>query len=215
MTLTGREQELVQALAACIRMVTLPQVHRTWWPATAAGERNCRRRLARLCAAGLLARGRVLAHPILSFEGGPLFRWQPGEPAPDAHRLHRLSYQLQSRWTEALRPTTVYLATRRAAALFGGVADGKVRNSCQATHDLHVSEIYLHLKRTDPVLAACWVGEDILAPSRRGQKLPDAILCDPSGRPLLVMECGGAYPFERVMAFHLDQEARSLAYELY
>lgn len=213
MTLTDREESLVRALSRQIRMVVLCQILRTFWTGSTSSERNCRKRLALLSEHGLLNRVRVLAHPVLDLGAmGPVYRWQPGEPAPDPHRV---SWQLQSRWTEPLRPTTVYLATPRAASIFGGASDGKVRNQCQVTHDVHVSEIYLHLKRSAPTLAAAWVGEDILAPSRKGQKLPDAILHDEAGNPRLVMECGGKYPPERVLAFHSDNERRGLAYELY
>ena len=115
----------------------------------------------------------------------------------------------------ARREVTVYLATRRAAAIFGGRADGKIKNPSQVTHDIHLGALYLKFVREAPTLAAGWIGEDILAPTREHQKLPDAILHDGEGRPRLVIEFGGSYPTERVRDFHEDCAARGLPYELW
>ena len=109
----------------------------------------------------------------------------------------------------------VYLATRRAASIFGGKADGRIKNLSQVTHDIHLGALYLKFRREAPSLAAGWVGEEIFAPSREHQKLPDAILYDGQGQPRMVIEFGGAYPTERVKAFHEDCAARGLPYELW
>lgn len=209
--LTGREREIVSALASKIKMLSAEQIVREWWPVSEAAGRNARRRLSELVAAGLLARQRVEARPLLPMEA-PVFRWQPGEAAPD---FASLSWQLQKRWTEPAREVTAYLGTRRAASIFGGRADGRMKNPAQATHDIHLGGLYLKLRGTAPTLAAGWIGEEILAPTRERQKLPDAILHDGEGRPRLVVEFGGAYPRERVEAFHEDCAARDLPYELW
>ena len=154
---------------------------------------------------------RVLARPLLPLLE-PAFRWKPGKDAP---LFGELSWTLQKRWTEPAREVTVYLATRRAAAIFGGRADGKIKNPSQVTHDIHLRALYLKLVREAPTLAAGWIGEDILAPTREHQKLPDAILHDGEGRPRLVIEFGGSYPTERVRDFHEDCAARGLPYELW
>ena len=77
-----------------------------------------------------------------------------------------------------LEDSTVYFAGPKAIALFGSKALGGIKNRYQVTHDLQVATVYLHFLRTNPRLAAAWVGEEILAESRRDQKLPDAILSD-------------------------------------
>ncbi len=209
--MTPREQELVSALALKIRMLSFDEILRSWWPASRSATTNARRRLAELVHDGLLVRERALARPRLPLEE-PIFRWKPGEAAPD---FGKLSWTVKSRWTEPPREVTVYLASRRAAAIFGGKANGKIKNPSQATHDIHLGALYLKLCREAPTIAAGWIGEDILAPTREHQKLPDAILHDRDGRPRLVVEFGGAYPAERLQAFHEDCAARELPYELW
>lgn len=209
--MTPREQELVSALALKIRMLSFDEILRSWWPASKSATTNARRRLTELVQDGLLVRERALARPRLPLEE-PIFRWQPGEAAPD---FGKLSWTVKSRWTEPPREVTVYLASRRAAAIFGGKANGKIKNPSQATHDIHLGALYLKLCREAPTIAAGWIGEDILAPTREHQKLPDAILHDREGRPRLVVEFGGAYPAERLQAFHEDCAARELPYELW
>lgn len=211
MSVTGREREIVSALASKIRMLCFEQIHREWWPESEAAERNARRRLSELVEAGLLTRERVAAKPLLELEQ-PVFRWKPSEAAPE---FSTLAWQLQKRWTEPEREVSAYLATRRAASIFGGRANGRIRNPAQATHDFHVAAVFLKLTRSAPTLAAGWIGEEILGPTRQDQKLPDAILYDREGRPRLVVEFGGAYPAERVQSFHEDCEARQIPYELW
>ncbi len=209
--LTGREREIVGALASKIPMLAFAQILGGWWPESKSAPTNARRRLSELVEAKLVVRERALARPLLVL-AGPVFRWKPGEEAP---AFGELSWRLQKRWTEPPREVMVYLATRRAASIFGGRADGRITNPAQATHDIHLGELYLKLTREAPTLAAGWIGEDILAPTREHQKLPDAILHDREGRPRLVMEFGGSYPTERVKAFHEDCAARELPYEIW
>lgn len=211
MSVTERERVIISALASKIRMLSFEQIRREWWPDSDAADRNARRRLSELVEAGLLTRERVAAKPLLEM-AEPVFRWKPDDAAPD---YSSLSWQLQKRWTEPEREVTAYLASRKAASIFGGWANGRIKNPAQATHDFHVGAVYLKLLRTAPTLAAGWIGEEILSPTRQGQKLPDAILYDREGRPRLVVEFGGAYPAERVQSFHEDCEARKIPYELW
>jgi hypothetical protein len=209
--MTAREREIVTTLAVKIQMLAFETILREWWPSSESAKTNARRRLSGLVEARLLTRERVLARPLLR-RTEPAFRWKPGEAAPD---FGKLSYQLQSRWTEPPREITVYLATRRAASIFGGRADGRVKNPSQVTHDIHLGALYLKLLREAPTLAAGWVGGQILAPTRVHQKLPDAILHDAEGRPRLVLEFAGSYPKDRLQAFHEDCDRRGLPYELF
>ncbi|MBK8183290.1 MAG: hypothetical protein IPK63_10530 [Candidatus Competibacteraceae bacterium] len=102
----------------------------------------------------------------------------------------------------------------KAARYFGGYG-GKLRRPLQATHDLHVAQIYLRFLKTDPVRAALWVSEDRFAPERRREKLPDAVIQDAAGTIALVIEFGGAYDAKHVERVHLDCVTRSLPYELW
>jgi hypothetical protein len=211
MTLTERDERLIRALLGKIRLVSLGQLARSWWPESVSGRTNAQRRVQDLLAQKLLVRERVFARPLIGLEA-PVFRWKPGEPGPD---YGQLSYKLQSRWTAEPRRTTVYLASRRAANIFGGKVPGRIKNPSQVTHDLHLSELYLKILKEEPKLAQAWSGEDVIAPTRVRQKLPDAILFDAKGQPRLVMEFGGAYPADRVQAFHEDCRARALPYEIW
>ena len=94
---TGRERDLVAALASKIRMLAFEQIVTTWWPpGSRSAPTNARRRLSELVRVGLLARERVLARPLLPLLE-PAFRWKPGEDAP---LFGELSWTLQKRWTE-------------------------------------------------------------------------------------------------------------------
>lgn len=206
MTLTDRDREILLTLTHKVRLLSLAQIARTWWPS--AMPETARTRLAAL--PHFLTRLKLNAHPELVLDA-PLYTWRPGEPAP---RYGALSYQLKKRWTQAPEPTTVYIATEKAARYFGGFG-GKLRRPLQATHDLHVAQVYLRLFGQDPTQAALWVSEERFAPERRREKLPDAVLRDAAGDIRLVIEFGGAYDAQHVERVHLDCVTRSLAYELW
>lgn len=125
-----------------------------------------------------------------------------------------VSYRLRARWTEALRPVTVYTASDRAVRLYAG-SGGPLSHPLQVTHDLHVTAIFLRLLRENPGEATGWVSENVLAPLRRGQKIPDAEIHDANGRALKVIEFGGGYAPERVRKVHEDCERRLVPYELW
>jgi hypothetical protein len=209
--MTDRDREIVSALSARVKLLAFEDIVRRWWPPSSSALTNARRRLSALVEEGLLVRERAYARPKLPLVD-PVFRWKPGDASP---AFGELSWKLQSRWKQDPREVTVYLATRRAAAIFGGKADGRIKNLSQVTHDVHLGAIYLKLCVEAPTLAAGWIGEGVLAPSRERQKLPDAILHDRDGRPRLVVEFGGAYPTDRVQAFHEDCARRELAYEIW
>lgn len=209
--LTGREKEIVSALTSKIRMLSFEVILGEWWPCSESAKTNARRRLSELVDARLLVRERAFARPLLPL-AEPAFRWKPGQEAPS---FGELSWAIQKRWTEPSREATVYLATRRAASIFGGKAEGRIKNLSQVTHDVHLGALYLKFRREAPTLAAGWVGEEVFAPAREHQKLPDAMLYDGQGRARMVIEFGGAYPTERLRAFHEDCAARGLPYELW
>lgn len=205
--ITERDLEIVRALLDKVRVLSERQVAATWWR---GAERSAARRLRALAAGGWLIGERLLARPLLPLDV-PLFVWEPGDPAPD---FGNLSWRAQSRWTEPARPTFVWHAAPRAAARFGGHAREHVKNLCQVTHDLHVSEIYLRLvRRVDPS-AAWWVGEDSAPPGLVGKFVPDALLLR-GGRLMRAIEFGGAYPPERFAKFHRHSELLGLPYHLF
>jgi hypothetical protein len=208
--LTPRDRSILATLTSKVRLVTLHQVAATWWSGSGALP-NARQRVRRLRQADLLDARSLPAHPLLPL-AAPIFTWAPGQPDPDCGAM---AYHLQHRWTTQYQPTTVYFATHRAALHLGAPAPGRVEHPDQVTHDLHVSALYLRLRREHPDLAAAWVGEDVFAAEREGQKLPDAVLKDSRGRVVLVIEFGGKYDPDRVRAFHDDCRRRQHSYQLW
>lgn len=207
---TDRDSDILNALAFRVRMLSLGQIAGAWWGDSSDPPRFAGRRLGPLVDAGLLQEREVLAHPLLELNA-PEFAWTPGEPGPD---VDAVSYRLKSRWTERRTRTRVFLATKRTLAELGG-AGGKLPVLGQETHDLHMGSVYLRLRRLDPEAAESWVGEDVFAPERRGQKLPDAVLLGPGGEVRLVIDFAGSYDAERVAAFHEDCARRGTPYELW
>lgn len=207
--ITRRDEEIAQALVQKVRLFSQRQVADHWWN----GElTNARRRLKRLAHSGLVARITVQARPVPLLES-PLVIWQPGNLAPDPGQI---AYRCQQRWrTRPSRPCTAWIATERAAQLFGGVCRGELKHALQATHDLGVAAVWLRLRQVSPDWAVAWRSEDVLAHTRRGQKLPDAFIVDQNEKVIWVIEFGGGYDTERVQAFHEDCAHRAIPYQLW
>jgi hypothetical protein len=209
--LSERDRSILVALTRKIRLLTLSQVARTWWQETESGLLSARRVLDALEEEGLVKSVRVLAHPELPLDG-PIVRWQPGDGRP---AIGSVAYRLQTRWTKQIEELHVWCADAKARKQFGGQGNARLKQPLQATHDLHVSTVYVRRLAQAPDEAAAWVSEETLARTRRGRKLPDAALVDASGRVTLVIEFGGAYRAERVALVHEDCERRGIPYELW
>ncbi len=193
-------------------MVMLTQVASTWWPNSKSSIELARRRLSVLIENGLLTTATVTAAKLPEIVR-PIASWSPGDLEPD---LGAIAWKLQSRWIEPPRQCRAYLATSLAAKHFGGRANGKLKHQYQATHDLGLTEVYLRLRQDRPELLPYWLGEDLVAPYRLRQKLPDAIIAEsPSATPKLVIEFGGSYDKQRVTNFHRDCQDRALPYEIW
>jgi hypothetical protein len=212
MHLVSRDDDILRTLALRVRLLSLAQVAEGWWEATDAGRTNARRRLAKLAQSGLIGRLIVPARPLPPLDA-PTLAWRPGEGTPD---FGAVAWRLQSRWKEGPMPTVAYIATRRGANQYGGRLRGRIRRELQVTHDLGVSAVYLRMRALNLEATDAWIGEDVLSPERRGEKLPDAVIADSlQSPPRLVVEFGGAYDAERVRRFHEDCAERQLPYELW
>jgi hypothetical protein len=211
MRVTPRDELILRTLAWKVRALHQGQVARGFWPGAKGVPREVGRRLAWLAGAGLLSAYTVHAR-LLESRTGPVDRWAPGGPRPD---FDRASYALQSRWSMAPRPTRVFVAGPKLGALLG-VSAGRLRKPLQIDHDLVLAEAFLWFHREAPELAARWVIEDRLPKAPRGERLPDALVFDPSGQEaVLAAESGGAYPAARVASFHSHCERIQLPYELW
>jgi len=206
--LRRRDLIFLEALALRVRLIGQRQAADAFWHGHCA---NTRRRLGQLATCGMLTRNVVNAQPLPEIIE-PVVRWQPGQTTPDADYV---AYQVQSRWRfRALRPTVVYFPTPKTIAQFGGNERSQTKLT-QVTHDLGVTAVWLRYAAQDSNTTAMWIGEDILAPTRIHQKLPDAALLDQKGEPKLLIEFGGSYGPERISDFHDDAAARGLPYHLW
>lgn len=212
MPLTARDSQILKTLSLKVRMLSLEQIASAWWSPARGAEALARRRMGMLAEAGLVSRLYAQVRPLPQ-KTSPVISWRPGAPPPD---FSAAAWKLQARWTAPPRRTSIYIATRTAANQFGGRLRGKVRYDLQATHDLGVAQIYLHILRTDPSSAERWVGEDILRFSRPRQKLPDAAIArEKDKRIITAIEFGGAYDAGRLQDFHQAMAARNMPYQVW
>lgn len=208
--LTSRDTELLQVLTLRIRILSLAQIGRVWWPDAATPAIAPMRRLQQLQADGYVELVSVMAHPETELSR-PLVTWQPGLPPPDQGAL---AYRLRTRWNEPLVDTPCVIATAFAGRFFGGYGGRKPRRA-ETTHDLHLSAVFLQMQTNHPERAATWISEEGRKKDlEHGEKLPDAIVTD--GDHLTVIELGGkSYDRPKLEAFHDHCAGRNLAYEVW
>lgn len=211
--LTERSRSILLALSTKVRFFTLDQLARGWWSTTVSGNRAARSTAAALVNQGFAKERRLPGHPELLLES-PVHEWSPGDNEPN---FGALAYRLQTRWTQPLTTIELYHATSKTAARFGGFG-GRLNFPLQATHDLHVAQIYLRLRLSDPAAAEDWVSEETLSTTvrpKKGDKLPDAVLNHADGSMRLVIEFGGAYDRGRVEKLHRYCHRQEVPYQLW
>jgi len=207
--LTERDEEILRALSLYVRFFSQRQVCRHWFDGDSA---NTRRRMKQLQTEGLIERVTVRSRSLPPLEQ-PLIQWQPGQGTPD---IPRAAYRCRNRWKlRHVQTCAVYLATAAASQRFGGRMTGEVKKELQATHDLGVAQVWLYFDIHTPHLADAWRGEDVMAHTRKGQKLPDGFILNPRGETICVIEFGGSYDEQRIREFHDDCQQRNLPYQLW
>lgn len=208
---TARDHQIVAALVQKFRIATADQIARAWWPSSAAAISMASRRLRKLQKLGWIDSTTLFARPLLSLSG-PFISWSPGKDAPP---FQAISNRLRERWRMPARSVRVFNASRIANQHLVGKDRRAIKNFCQASHDLHVTEVFLHYLHHRPELADKWRGEDDIAGLRHHQVLPDAMLMDDCGEPICAVEFGGSYTAERLRDFHDDCFERQLPYEVW
>lgn len=207
--MTDRDREILKALTVFVRLFSQRQIAEFWFNDDKA---NARRRLAQLAAENLVTQITVRARPLPAIEE-PVIVWHPGDVDPD---FSRAAYQLRSRWhRRPVKSLQAYIATEQASRILGGRGHGELKNGFQATHDLGVSQVWLQLAESSPAWADAWRGEDVMAHTRRMQKLPDGFIVNKRDEVVCVIEFGGAYDQQRVSEFHEDCRDRSLPYRMW
>jgi hypothetical protein len=210
--LTPRDWEILDALSLRVRILGLSQIAWNWWSDTESPQSAARERLDRLVARGWLLRTRALAQQLSPFVV-PQAMWSSGQWVPE---FGSIAWRLRRRWAGPAAIVTVYLATSRTARHFGGRRRDHIARPFQMAHDLGTAEMFLAVRRQRPELVRLWIDEDRLAPFRRRQKLPDAVIAASPSAPIeLVLEFGAGYSKQRLAAFHRDNEARGLPYEIW
>ena len=195
------QRAILEALTTKVLVLSESQIKRGFFSSTQAKlARGC---LDSLAVAGLIEKHIVEAHPMLPLKR-KVFSWKPGEAHPTTPELVGIEEKLRRRWQQPPEPAEVFLATRRAANLFGSDAR-RPPTSEQATHDLHLSEIYIRYRKTKPKLAQTWCGEFALpklGKEVRFMKDPDAFILDDAGKAKYVIEFAGKYDRKHLFEIH-------------
>ena len=203
-TWTVEEVSLLRALALQVPCLTFAQIRQGWFAKRDAAEGLVERTLTRLASSQLITERVVEAHPLQSLDK-PLFTWRPCETPPGERRLTNLALRAHERWQATHVPTTIYVATKRANQLFGAFLAASHTRHCEATHNLHLGEVFVRYRAARPSLAAAWWGEAAfpkLGFDIKGMKDPDAFLLDPTGQAVRIVEFAGSYSSEHLQKFH-------------
>lgn len=198
------EQDVLRTIALRVRLVTAAQIDRGGFTETTPTEGSRANALSRLEAAGLIERRRTEAHPLLDLRQ-PLLAWKVGTPGPSDSQLRVIAERSRARWDQPHQPVDVYRATKRATALLGAFVDARDSRPHEATHDLHLTEVYLVYRRRFPRLATQWHGEaefPKLGFEIAHLKDPDALLIDRTGVATRIVEFAGSYEADHLRAFH-------------
>lgn len=214
--LTDRDLEILQVLTRRVRVLSIQQVARTWWPG--ASETAAENRLKLLAKDEFILLERGPAHPELELSG-PVAEWNIGDIDPD---VGAIAYRLQSRWKEHPKLTLCASASAKSSQQFGGHG-GRMPRTVERTHDIHMAAVFLHYRRCHPELVFGWTFEEKTRKERiretgrnrpePGEKLPDVIIQTTTGRK--VVEFGGAYGKDKVTSFHNYCKAKGLPYEIW
>lgn len=206
--LCPRDVEILDTVVRRVKVLSVAQVARTWWP-EAAGAGAARKRIRLLARAGYVRVVRILAGEERIFTNA-LARWTPGQDAPD---FATVVSHAAGRWESPTRSVVCVVATPLAAARFGSAF--RTPRLSEGTHDLHVAQLYLRLLRATKWGAGHWEGEACCA-AKAGpdQKIPDALLRLP-GQPMAIEVVGESYSVGKLRELHEFCASRGLPYELW
>lgn len=205
-----RAEIILEALTRRVRLITVDQAADTWWWLTVRPRTNAKKCLRKLERQGLVEFITIMAMPEIDL-GKPVFEWHPGNPPP---KFGPIAYRLRTRWNAPLVPTEAVIATIKAKRLYGGYIGGRKPRRSEATHDVHLTQVYLRLRRTNPEFAAQWVSDaqQYAEGGGKNARLPDAVIREGTSVHMLI-EFAGAYSKQKLEAFH--GQAKRYPYQLW
>ncbi len=203
-TWIAEEVSLLRALALQTPCLTFAQIMRGWFEKNEDAHAATEQALGRLAGARLITQRVIEAHPLQILDK-PLFTWRPGEAPPGERRLINLALRARERWQATYVATTFFTASPKAVRLFGAFHDARHTKHCEATHNLHLGEVFVRYLTLRPKLAAMWLGEaafPVLGFDIKGMKDPDAFLVNAKGQAMRIVEFVGSYSAEHLQKFH-------------
>ena len=203
-----REEDILNVLANRIRLLSIKQVARVWWSDTPWGRSRARKLLCKLADGDLICIRDVLSRPVIELKA-PLIVWMQGDGEPT---FIELASELHKRAMSSAESMPVVFATPKSIALLGGGRLPSIKLT-QTTHDLHVSEVFLHYHGRGR--AAHWISEDRLPRDWPIRERPDAVLCNDQGEIVHGVEYGGDYLPERLQELHVGLSRAGLNYEIW
>lgn len=209
-SITARDSEIIDALVHRVRVLSLEQIGRTWWSGSTPPTKQAASRMNILATEKLVTSYQAFVHPELVLSE-PIVQWNPEDQMPD---FGAAAYRLQSRWIKPFVSVTCFIATNRSGRAFGGYGGRRSRSSEQ-THDIHLAAVFLRYRAEAPHLVADWRSEAAILATRsnRREKLPDALI--DNGEERRIIEFGGSYGKDKLVAFHEYCEREELPYEIW
>lgn len=196
----GRETSILDTLVRRVRILSVAQTARTWWPDSVHSVLMAERHVAKLVERQQVERSILFARPEIMLSA-PLATWSSGQPMPN---FRSLANRLTTRWATAG-------PVRATPCIRASVGVGRPSRHTEVTHDLHLSQVYLSMMVSCAERANTWVFESELA--QPDQKLPDAMVRD--GICKTAIELGGQYNREKLAAFHVHCQERGYGYEIW
>lgn len=200
-------------------MLTADQIARCWFRHHTVDPGYADAAIRRLEASRMIKRQVFEAHPLIRLTR-PLLAWNPGEQNPTAEQFEKLAALSRDRWKKKQVPTEVFTATPISSRLFGAFFNVLGSRDCEATHDLHLSQVFMNYVTNDRRAMDKWWGEAAfpkLGLEIKGMKDPDAFVLGGSGQIERVVEFAGIYTAEHLATFHAHcagQAARKIAARL-
>jgi len=198
---TERDLAIVETLTTRIRMMTLEQLVRVWWP-KANNNGASKRRLRKLTEAGMIEQ-RIVNVSCHQTPDEPRFHWLPGGVPPNAD-------DIVGRRADSPASVSMHVvnATKLAANLFGSTVYD-LPELHRRRHETALAFVYTHFAATRPRDAERWnltSDADVSA---------DAWLVDSEQRPQLAIKLVSAMTPEHIVKAHERFASTSIPYELW